>query len=456
MKYTIPLLYELFLIWEDYNKATEFDYRIGALTKFFTAIDAEYAKTMDDYVNLPGSELSKNFRLSRPIKDYERLGVVLESGNSTELLNRNPHDFLVSIPDALAGEYTSKFDFSISNLPSMFVAPFYLTKWAEHKKVCIVKNRKLLEQYAGSVETCSFEHLPYDCFLMKVEEPFVFHKKYNEEIIHLEVAHFIVSRVDDNLHVFGIPNEIMNRSFDEDEAAILEKIIQKSKGLNLSSVIHQIKTRVGQGKNPLQLQGKMKVQAKEVKRLYEMLNEVPPNMLGRIYSSDTFLFHYMTDIATGKNSNSSFSDFHFGSNEDSHQYAEFVSQVMVTIDGMCVALMTAKSQTEELVTLVSEESPTVPSSEAGINPTSIEGVEVLEWYEVPEHSVDFFKTHKHRGSIKVSIARGSEKSPHPRRGHTRMIKNKDGGIRTVQVKKSFIHQDRLLQGVPAKSGVLIT
>ena len=440
----LALLKETLLLWEDLNKSTEFDYRIGAISKGL-GITPEERKTLDDYECIHGSEVSKNFQLAKPIANYEQFGELLTHGTTQELMQVNTNDFLVSVPTVMANDFTSKFDFTAKKVPTLLLAPHYLLNWAIHKKVCIVKNRKLLEQQGRTTGLSFVQQLPYDCFLLKCEEPFIFDIMDKDTAYHFELAHIIVFKQDGEVNLFGIPNEIADRSFDENEVKLVDGITDSVKKIPLKEMLREVT------QNPTSRKARKAVE--QVRKIFKELDRVPKGMFERIYNSHLMFFHYSLDATTGENTRCSPSDFVAGWEVNENKYAAFIESILLTLDGMCVALQETRST--ELVTLTQADlNPLQGSAASVIIPDS--ATNPLEWYEVPEHGVDFFTTYKHKGAVKVRITRGSEKSPHVRRSHTRNKYDKDRNIiGTIPVKSAVIRKDLLEKGVGSRSGTLV-
>jgi hypothetical protein len=444
MNIELTLLKETLLLWEDLNKATEFDYRIGAISKGL-GITPEERKTLDDYEVIHGSEVSKNFQLSKPITNYEQFGELLTNGTAQELIQANTDDFLVSVPTSMVTDFGSKFDFTARKVPTLLLAPHYLLNWAIHKKVCIVKNRNLLEQQGRATKSSFVQQLPYDCFLLKCEEPFIFDIMDKDTAYHFELAHIIVLKQAGEVHLFGIPNEVADRSFDENEVKLVDGIIDSVKRIPLKEVLHEVTH------NPTSRKSRKAVE--QMRKIFKELDRVPKGMFERIYDSHLMFFHYSLDATTGENTRCSPSHFVAGWEVNESKYAAFIESILLTLDGMCSALQ--ESRSTELVTIIENNmNPLQDSVATVVIPNS--ATNSLEWYEVPEHGVDFFTSYKHKGAVKVRITRGSEKSPHVRRSHPRNKYDKDRNIiGTIQVKSAVIRKDLLEKGVGSRSGTLI-
>ncbi len=444
MNIELTLLKETLLLWEDLNKATEFDYRDRVIAKELgTAV--ERLKTLDNYEHQDGSEISKNFHLAKPIPHYEGFGELLTNGTTQELIEANSDDFLVSVPTSMVADFSSKFDFTAKKVPTLLLAPHYLLNWAIHKKVCIVKNRNLLEQQGRTTGSSFVQQLPYDCFLLKCEEPFIFDIMDKDTAYHFELAHIIVLKQAGEVHLFGIPNEIADRSFDENEVKLVDSIIESYKKILHKEILHEV------ARNPTSRKSRKAVE--QMRKIFKELDRVPKGMFERIHDSHLMFFHYSVNATTGENTRCSPSHFVAGWEVNESKYAAFVESILLTLDGMCFALQ--ENRTSELVTIIENNMDPLQGSVAtGVIPDS--GANSLEWYEVPEHGVDFFSLYKHKGSVKVRITRGSEKSPHVRRSHTRNRYDKDGNIiGTSQVKSAVIRKDLLEKGVGSRSGTLI-
>lgn len=441
---TINTLEQALQYWEDANLFSElmFQSRIKNLNPS-AAI----------YIPLPGSEVSEIGWLTRKIVNYESLRKEIESGSV-----KNPAEYLPRIPS----KYKEKFDNSYTFLESQDFAfaqlPVHLASWMHTKKVCRVTQETEIPQIPLSENYLNL--LPYDNFLLHLNDPFVFNTKEvsNGSFDLVQCYHTIfISKIENQIRLYVIGENLSSFCMEPVERKhVIEatRYAKNGKDRQYKQVINKI---FAQRRVPFNFQ-----KFKEVVGSFDPLNEVADlNSFNsnRVYNftsrgETTHFFSIVITIPEQQNTlkegllsklKASFSNStkkQSVEQKDGTEKRIFLEILPEFLNGFCKVLSEAKSaDLPESITVKDEENtPSILEKEH----KATHQVEPLRWCDVPSGNiVDLCIEKDGSSTIKNHISTSSQKSPHVRRGHFRRYPQPDGTIKSVWISQSIIRKDRL-------------
>lgn len=448
MKHQLNILEDTLMFWEDWNKTVEFNYLNNKINE-----ELKYPLENSVYKKpLPGTEVNSVPLLARSIASYKNLRTLLESKDTRPLQEVSVEsEFLPTIPKDKEETYNNKLSFVLSGLSAAHQIPIYLSEWAIEKKVCIVTKPGLIPIISPELGTNYLDKLPYDSFLIELKDPFTYTYLLDvSESITLNYYHIMVQVMDKvdgvtSVGIFMIPEAIKDYCYSEEDMIAVDRMI-----LDLKEIERLLRRKSDSAK----FFNRMKKLLKDIDKREENL-EIKTG--DSFVTSQLLFYSNLVEVAKGETLPQ------MGLNavnmsEDKNISADFALQCAGFLNGFCKVISEANQNVIDSVSLMTTDDVlelVTDGSESIITTMSTSEQESLLWYEVPEQAVDFLKLRRYKGATQVTFVQGTEKRPHARRKHPRVYKNKDGSIKkTVWVRQSFIHKERLRAGEQSKSGIL--
>jgi len=387
-------LNQLLSFWEDANLISDLSFQHGQMLKKAGILKEEDAR---DVVALIGSEINLMGYLARAIPDYFQLRKVMSGGVHT-----HPTNFLPKVPKHFRGVFSNSTEFMDWFLMrGVAVIPFYLLKWIETRRACIVEDSVPLPMVDVRQHNFLWK-LPYSSLYLKVKSPFVF---VDDRANEWTVQNFLI--IDDGpyLRILFWPEEIAGHIVSEEtRKKVRQAISDVSKGRQ---------TTVAQECTPLYA---------------EVLDVLIGDFCIKKDTTDIVRVYGDTTAKTVKLQNL------YQSGETLKEEVDIFAQkqlvrIVEMLNGYCK--------------LMSELPP--KQGVVSIDPVDIRKhpTEPRQWFELPLQTVEYFHTDKADKIIIIKQGSGSEKSPHIRRGHVRRIIQNDGTIKEVWIDQMTVREDKL-------------
>ncbi len=387
-------LNQLLNFWEDANLISDLSFQHGLMLKKAGGLNEEDRR---DVVALIGSEINLMGYLARAIPDYSKLRKVMSGGTYI-----HPTNFLPKVPKYFREVFSNSTEFMDWFLMrGVAVIPFYLLKWTETRRACIVEDSVPLPMV--DVREHNFlAKLPYTSMYLKVKSPFVFIDDRENE---WTVQNFLI--VDDGpyLRILFWPDEMTQHIVSEE---MRRKIRQATSDVS---------------------KGKQTAVAKECTPLYaEVLDVLIGDFCIKKDTSDILRVYGDTTNKSYKLQNLYQSESLLKDEIDIFAQKQLV-RIVEMINGFCklMAELPGKQNVTNVESLCTRKQMPEPR----------------EWFELPLQTVDYFHTDSSDNKIVIKRGSGSEKSPHIRRGHTRRIIQKDGTVKERWIDQITVRQDKL-------------
>lgn len=387
-------LNQLLSFWEDANLISELSFQHGLMLKKAGSLKEEDQR---DVVALIGSEINLMGYLAKAIPDYPLLRKVMSGGTHI-----HPTNFLPKVPKHFRDVFSNSTEFMDWFLMrGVGVIPFYLLKWIETRRACIVEDSIPLPM-VDIREQNFLGNLPYSSMYLKVKSPFVFIDDRKNE---WTVQNFLIVDDDPYLRILFWPEETAEHIVSEE---IRRKIRQATMDLS---------------------KGKQTAVAQECMPLYaEVLDVLIGDFAIKKDTSDMMQVYGDTATKSYKLQNLYQSGESLKDEVDIFAQKQLI-RIVEMINGFC-KLMTELPARQSVVSVESLD-------------TRRKMPEPRQWFELPLQAVEYFHTDTLDNTIVIKQGSGSEKSPHIRRGHTRRIIQNDGTVKSVWIDQITVRQDKL-------------
>ncbi len=368
---------------------------------------------------LPGSEISANGVLGRKIPNFELLRSELKKGIV------DPLPYLPRVPTKDREKGVTIEQLLDDSTGNMLMLPVQLSQWLSTKKVCRITQEADIPQVSNQ----NYLHLlPYDNFLLSLDDPFVYNKA---DINGIGAGHnystFLISRKDWEVTVYAISNEIERSLLTSLEKKImLEAILAANKKRKSAYMDLFMKLdRVFQlPDSPFFSFIKFEINIHE-----PVFKKTIKNKLG-----DAIL--WAGKKVFGKRFNNLIEQ-----NSDLKELREFEGSLHSIfpkfLNGFCKYLAEAETNTMGVKMLIAE------PNRSNVRKSSMGIINDLDWNEVPLGTViDLHIDRNSKGEVISKRSAGSEKSYHIRAGHYRKYPQTDGTIKSVWVRSSKVRPDK--------------
>lgn len=453
---TVATLDQALRYWEDANLFGEL---------MFQSRIKNYNPSSLMYVPLAGSEVSVAGWLARKIENFEVLRRELQSGSV-----KDPNVYLPRIPKEYKEKFTDSYTFLENQYFSFPQLPLHLNAWLRTKKVCRLTQEAEIPQVPL---TESYLHLlPYDSFILYLNDPFVFNTADVDEGIPEFIDYyrtFLVSKVENKIFVYAIADGLEHFCMEPAERNYVSEATKFAKQGKQKQYQQAMRKIFAQRRVPTDMAG--------LKASMEKLAAADGNTkftetdLNRAYNftgrGTTNFLNIVIDIPEQKEMpkkglfdgvKSSFSNL-FKKDAVKAQKGEddtnqaFFETLPEFLNGFCKLLSEARSDSSiasPVVTTESTNSETKADERKVVRPTE----SLMNWCDVPLGNVLDLRIEKDGGSTFTSyVSTPSEKSPHVRRGHFRRYPQPNGTIKSVWVNQATIRKDKL-ESEQIKSGAM--
>jgi hypothetical protein len=440
MKKEVSILLDILNLWEDANKKTE-------VVDFFSYLIEQGGKTSV----FPTNELpnfTKELPLMKPkppVKKYELLANVL--GRTLPDPKSQQFAFL---PEKNSASSTGSIELTEKSYLSLYMFPWFIFSWLEGKKICFIERVNLLTPPSThALEVKNYlEYLPYSSFLLELETPVSLNlctDFFGGKVLY---KYFIINKEDSLISLFGIPSNCPDLTYTEESSSILSTTTYAMR--KIRDDYKKLRGRMGNTSNSTKLQARHLVkQIESLQAKMEVIEQDETEEFSKGFTLPCIL------------------KFDTSSNEYVHHGIDILSSDDITIEERTQFIFQLRSILNEFCRLLVIQGDVPPSvhlitdgtlsekDSSRTEATIIEKTdEVFGWFEVPARNVDIFRVRKKDGTLSGILLKGGEKSPHPRRKHPRIYKNKKGESITIEVKESYIHKEKVQQGETPKSGTL--
>lgn len=422
---TVTTLEQALQYWEDANLYGElmFQSRLKSLTPSAMM-----------YIPLPGSESSEFGWLARKIENYELLRKELRSGSV-----KDPTVYLPRIPKEYKERFTDHYTFLENQGFSFLQLPLHLASWLHTKKVCRLTQEAEIPQIPL---TESYLHLlPYDNFVLYLNDPFVFNTKDADEGIPELIQYYrtlVVSRTGNKISVYAIGDGLEDFCMEPAERMHVAEATRYAKQGKQKQYQQAMRKIFAQRRVPTDLAG-LKASMEKIFTANEN-TKLAETDLNRAYNFTGrgvgHFFNVVIDIPEQKElPKKGLFDGMKSRFDNLFKKAEVKSQTMdgaenqpffeilpEFLNGFCKLLSEAGQEG-------SAPSPVVTTSETGDSEITEkdqkivhQSDQVMNWCDVPLGNVVDLRIEKDGGSnIKSYVSLPSQKSPHVRRGALQKI-----------------------------------
>ncbi len=418
------------------------------------------------YVPLPASEASVAGWLARKIENYELLRKELRSGSV-----KDPSVYLPRIPKEYREKFTDHFAFLENQGFSFLQLPVHLAAWLRTKKVCRLTQEAEIPQIPL---TESYLHLlPYDSFILYLNDPFVFNTKDAVEGIPELIQYYhtlLVSRTGNQISVYAIGDGLEDFCMEPAErnyVAEATRYAKQGKQKQFQQVMRKIfsQRRVTTGLKDLWSTAEKMTTADGNTKLTEADLNRAYNFTGR---GVAHFFNVVVTIPEQKEPQkkglfdgvkSTFSNLFKkesvkSQSNDGAENQPFFEILPEFLNGFCKLLSEAGQDAPIGSAVVTTTDIGVPEESEKEQKIIHQSEELMNWCDVPLGNVMDLRIEKDGGSsVKSYISLPSQKSPHVRRGHFRRYPQPDGSIKSVWINQVVVRKDKL-ESEQIKSGVM--
>lgn len=414
--------------WEDLNL---FGKAISRLKKISSdPLLQGMIRSMGIHNACPGSEIDDRGFLVQEIRNYHGLHAALENQLSVPFEN-----FLPRVPTQAAG-LISRLELSRSPIRTnpIFLFPYSILRWNEFKKVYSVEDAQLIPRTPVSVHSC-LSMMPFDAFILRFENKLVFELPGSK--VTKEYSSFICSRDNDILDIFCLPANMENCCMKPGTRDFFRAL---TKGDRIDVKLFRKKinllTSFDPGKQNLSIT-KFSVNINTGHFLFDHNIALDENGVAKRYWYDVYSepVSLYTDSDSSQLTHDIFKLIDPGKQKDMLTMQKIIVEM---VNGFCYSL--AKLLPREKLELapgskkIPEQAP--KNHEYGWNVIPVTQTQFLKPSDIPEETRLVFTT-------------GSEKSPHWRRGHYRIIIQKDGSEKAIWIEATLVREDKIAsEGLP--------
>lgn len=426
MKKTYLILRELeetLQCWEDLNLFGRVMFKLLQITK--QPILQGMLKAAGIRKPYIGSELDNRGFFTRDIKNYEMLRMALENGSSV-----SQTDFLPRVPTE-SRNWLSQIQLSraTARTPPIHFFPYMLSRWLEFKKVFSIENTQLIPSIDVSKEN-HLLFLPFQSFILRFENKLEFELLGSGEI--KTFVSCICSVADGILDVLCFPEKIKEHSMKTEIRQFYKKVATDPKVLLNSA---HLLTSFDPGKSSLKGMLKFSVDLKTG----DFLMDSPEHLADKgetyqiHYDFDNFLLMFRSkSVESGRIFESTVDKLPNSVPVIAKDLASKLQTIKNLINGFSYSLQKLKSTPTPLVI------PGIKQSQKEIDRNDQYG-----WNAIPITQTQFLKPSDEDSQQLVIITGNSDKSPHYRRGHWRVIISKDGSKKQIWIDTMLIRGDKL-------------
>lgn len=376
----LPELENALRFWEDTNLIAEATFQLGL---------GQYEPFATDFKPLIGTEIDQRSFLRRSVKNYMSLRVGLENG-----IEITDDQFLPRVPSMSRGVYSPVEIMRGLTHRNISFFPYFLTRWMKTKKVFQLSDSEIITPHP-IVEGNYLDHLPYETFIVKFTDPMkiLWNAGYkgfssagsNEKLL------MVVSNPP-FIEIFSIPSTIEKPLLKDDLRMFFQKHLRSHS---------------------------------QIKRVFKKMEEHSDLV------HDTYFFNVVAEFSPGK------------LNFWGHPYG----QDMHVKEGncpLCEAPQFLFNWLNGLCKLLAEQQPEIRKVVQGSENAIAENSADYSWNNVPIGQVMDIDRSGEDGKTVIVCTKGTELSPHHRRGHTRRYYNDDGTIKfSVWIEPTFVRKDKL-------------
>ncbi len=380
----------------------------------------------------PGSELSKNGWLAKPLKNYATLRNHLEHKPQTI----DSEIFLPNVPQRFQPSFSKIGLVANGALAPILSAPFFFADWVKHKSVVTLDEHVSFDGLSLVNEIDNYlAYLPYETFLVSLpkahsinlaslKRSFTFSKFI---CLTSKIANVENSKV---LHVFCINENIEQWKFSYVERLKIKELLKCNDKKFRKNVPLQHKFIGGIS---------AKFSNMHSKSCLDFAFLVKSGNIMRMNNEDA-----VVDV---------FDLFNFKSERDNiiSVFVNVFRKMLMHINALGKmfyestygfidpAELRTMLDADELQTTLEKD----PSEQTTSKSFTMTSYEKLKWNEVAGEHVCYVKTKKIRGKNVSMLVSGAEKMPHIRRGHVHHYRRADGSLEKKWLKPILVRKDKV-------------